>query len=381
MRFTVERGALMAAVKLARIAVPTRPTSLPIIAHFVLTATPDGGLLVEATDMEIVAAAECPAVVDSPGRATVPAMLLASMLAQCPAPRLSGTLEKSKMRLIGQGAKLMLPALDAEDWPDWSGNAVPVSLGECDAAAFREAVGRVEFAANEGSGTVQQGVHLEFLESVLQLTALDGFRFASAVVPVARAGDAERFAAIVPADCLKKIAGALLEGQIQIERRGNLIGFVCAAARARVRTIDGAFPNWRMIIPQELPIAVTLPRTELRDAARLALLAGDAGKGGASGRSIVRVDLTIGPDGCVVRGANDAEAELTVPIMGEATIPPCKISLDGGYLIDALGALPGDSVTLRAQDNLRVQLLLPAGEQADTAVSVQGIMPLNPGTR
>ena len=380
MKFTVERDALQRAVKLARIAVPTRPTSLPIITHFVLTATPDGGLLVEATDMEIVAAAECPAVVETPGSATAPATLLASMLAQCPAPRLAATLDKGKLRLVGEGAKLALPSLHAEDWPDWTGKGAVVPLAECDAAALREAVGRVAVAATNEPHRTLDGIHLEFGDGELRLSAADGFRCATTTIPVARpGGDAERAATIVPAGALKEIADALPDGALAVERRGNVVAFTGATARARSRTIEGLFPNLLSIMRIDASTEVRLPRTELRDATRLAMLAAFAGKDGGKGRAIVRVDLAIGPDGCAVRGADDAEAEVAVPLAGDAPATPFAVSLDGHKLAEALGAIPGEAVLMRAESPHKVVVFAPGDEGAGE--TLHGIMPLNPGAR
>lgn len=378
MKFTIERDALHRAVKLARIAVPTKPTSLPILTHFVLTATPDGGLLVEATDMEIVAAAECPAVVEQPGSATAPATMLASMLAQCPAPRLSVALDKGKLRLAGEGAKLALPSLHAEDWPDWTGKGTVTPFAECDAAALRDAVGRVAVAAANEPGRVLDGIHLEFGDGELRLSAADGFRCATTTIAVARpGGETARAAAIVPGGALREIVGALPDGTIAIERRGNVVCFTGATARARSRTIEGAFPNLLGIVRIDATTEVRLPRAELRDATRLAMLAAFAGKADGKGRAIVRVDLAIGPDGCAVRGADDAEAEVRVPLAGDTPASPFAVSLDGHKLAEALQSIPGESVVMRARSATQVIVFAPGDEGAGE--TLHGIMPMHVG--
>lgn len=371
MNFTIERAALLAAVKLARVAVATR-TSLPILTHLLLDATPDGHLAATATDLEIGMVAVAPAVVKEPGRATVPAHLAAAMLAQCAAPTLSVALDKGKVRLTGTGTKLALPALDPTDFPALGSGEPPVPLADCDAGQFRAAVARVAFACAEGDANraMLAGVNLAFADGLVTLSACDGFRLARTTVPVHRPDGAEDCAALIPARLLTGIIGALPDGQLRIGRDRNAVVFATATAIGHARTLDGLFPNLDQLIPREHALTRTVPRAEWRDAARLAGLAAAS----ASGKDgFVALDLDIAADEITVAGADESEAEIAVatpPGAGEGA----KTTANAAYLVDALGAIGGEAVTLRLGARGGMIVLTPADPAEPDGI--QGIMPM-----
>lgn len=376
MQLTIDRAALAAAVKLTKFAVATR-TTLPVLAHYRLEAGMDGTLTVAATNLETFVAATVAADVVKAGAATAPADLLAPMLAQCAAPTLTLAHQKGRLRLSGERTNLALPSFDAEDFPDalLGGEAAPVAT--CPVAALREAAGRAAIAAaRDDSRPVLAGVLFEADGERLTLAAADGFRLAVDALPVARPEGAEAVSFIVPAKPLTALLGALPDGEVAIGLARTLVEFaVPGRAVARLRMIEGAFPAWRMILPASFARVARAPREALRDAARLAALAGYQAGAAHGAPPIVRLDLAIGPDTVVVSGSDEAEAEVAVPLLapvGDAR----RVSLNAAYLIEALGALPGGVAELRANEASQVVVVAPGEPDAGT---LHGIMPINPG--
>lgn len=379
MNFTIERSALLAAVKLARVAVATR-TSLPVLTHILLDAAPDGSVTVTATDLEIGLVATAPAVVREPGRATVPATLAAAMLAQCAAPTLVVALDKGKVRLTGTGTKLALPSLDPADFPALGSGEPPAPLADCDAARFRAAVARVAFAvADDASRPNLAGVNLAFAADTLTLTACDGYRLARTALPVHRPEGAADAVALIPAKLLAGIIGALPDGQLRIGRDRNAVVFATATATGHARTLDATFPDVDQILPREFALTRAVPRIEWRDAARLAALAAE---GSTTKDGFVKLDLDFDATGITVAGSDESEATIAV------ATAPAEFAHDGvgdaqgavstaanaAFIIDALGALGGEAVTLRIGTPRGMLVLTPA-DPAE-AGSIHGIMPI-----
>lgn len=384
LQFTIERSALLAAVRLARVAVATR-TPLPVLTHLLLDATPDGGLVITATDLEIGLVVTAPAVVKEAGRATIPATLAAAMLAQCAAPTLVVALDQGKVRLTGSGTKLALPSLDPTDFPTLGSGNPPVPLADCEAGQFRAAVARVAFACAEGDGSrpMLGGVNLAFTRETLTLSACDGYRLARTTVPIHRPDGAEDLAVLIPAKILTGIIGALCaalpDGQLAIGRDRNAIVLATVTATGHARTLDAAFPDLDHLIPRAYTLTRVVPRAEWRDAARLAHLAA-APSGGKDG--FVGLDLDIDADGITVAGSDESEAVITVatpPVAGEGAAPVAvKTTVNAAYLIDALGALGGEAVTLRVGTPGGMLLLSPVGDAHSAAEpdALHGIMPM-----
>jgi DNA polymerase-3 subunit beta len=377
LRLTIERSALAAAVKVARVAVASKATD-PLTGHFLLDAGSGAGLTVTATDLEIFVAANAPAVVDAPGRATVPAALAVAMLAQCPAPTLTVALERGRVRLTGTGTTLALPSLDPEDFPAGALGGTPTPLATCATATLREAVARVAFAAaDKHTVPALVGVYCEFTGGTLTLTAANGYRISTTQVALDHAGEEVPVVRrSVPAGRLAALLAALPDGPLAIGLAGNCVALDTATVSARIRTIEGAFPNFRDLLARKaIATRARVPRDELRDAARLAGLAAESpgGKGGG----FTRLDLAIGPARVTVRGEDSAEAEVAVALLAPIDAP-CRVRMDAGYLAEALGALGGAAIELRGDDPVSILVVAPT-DPADP--TLHGIVPmaLTPG--
>lgn len=378
MNFTIERSALLAAVKLARVAVAAK-SSLPVLMHLLLDAAADGMLTVAATDLEIGLVATAPAVVKEPGRATIPATLAAAMLAQCAAPTLAVALDKGKVRLTGTRTKLALPSLDPADFPTLGSGDPPAPLADCDAARFRDAVARVAFAvADDASRPNLAGVNLAFGPDKLTLTACDGYRLARTALPIHRPEGAPDAVALIPAKLLAGIIGALPDGQLRIGRDRNAIVFATATATGHARTLDATFPDVDQLLPREFALTRAVPRAEWRDAARLAALAAE---GSTTKDGFVKLDLDFDATGITVAGSDESEATIAVATApaefahdGQGETSAVSTAVNAAFLIDALGALGGEAVTLRIGTPRGMLVLTPA-DPAE-AGSIHGIMPI-----
>jgi DNA polymerase-3 subunit beta len=369
MQFTIERSALVAAVKAARPAAATR-TSLPLLEHLRLVAEPDGELTISANDLEVGIDATTVARVDAPGSATAPAALLWSMLAQCAAPTLNIALDKGRLRIAGGGTKLALPSFDAEDWPLPPGGK-ELALATCDLVALRLAVARVAFAAaRDSSRPVLAGLRLLFDGGTLTIMAADGHRLAIASLGT-KGAPPERASIIVPAKRFVALLESLGDGEVAMARVGNVLRLVAPTVRANSRTIEGAYPDLPSMIPDVWQFSASIPRAALRDATKLAGLA----TAEVAGSRLL--ELAFDGDALSVRGEDEGqEADVAVPLAAPVADPSILL-LNGVFLGEALGALDSETVALRWSPG-QVAVLGPGDGAKDQA---HGIMPMYRGAK
>lgn len=351
-------------------------TSLPVLGN-ILLATDRGQLKLAATNLEIGITAWVDCAIDEEGQLTVPARLLADFVGNLPNDLVKLELDRRTLSLQVRAArsKATIKGIDAEDFP-----AIPTVEGEPTAVIapdlFREMIAQVVFAAaSDESRPVLAGVHLRFEGDRLTLSAADGFRMAVRHGELTRPARDE-VAVIVPARALNELSRAIADQaepvEITITRNRNQL--LCRAGTLEFlsRLIDGAFPDWRQIVPSGYNTRVVVPREQFQSAARLAsYFARD-------NNDVVK--LTIAPGegeyapGNVTLSANAAEVgDNTTELDAAVEGPASQIAFNVRYLGDVLGALKTPQVALEMQGPSNAGVLRPVGTNDSTHV----IMPMH----
>jgi DNA polymerase-3 subunit beta len=132
------------------------------------------------------------------------------------------------------------------------------------------------------------------------------------------------------------------EGAVNIELGPNHIRIQLDGIRFTSKLIDGRFPEYERVIPKESANELTADRASFRAALqRTAILSNEKYRG---------IRLIIRDSGVVMQAHNpeqeEAEEELEVSYSGE----DIEIGFNVNYLLDALGAVDGDEVTLSVLD-------------------------------
>jgi DNA polymerase-3 subunit beta len=154
------------------------------------------------------------------------------------------------------------------------------------------------------------------------------------------------------------------EGDLNIELGSNHIRIQLAGIRFTSKLIDGRFPEYERVIPKESSNQLKADRTEFKNALqRTAILSNEKYRG---------IRLVIRDSGVVLQAHNpeqeEAEEELNVEYSGE----DIEIGFNVNYLLDALGAVEGDSVTVSVQDSNSSCLIRQPGNEDCTFV----VMPM-----
>ena len=133
------------------------------------------------------------------------------------------------------------------------------------------------------------------------------------------------------------------EGILNIELGANHVRIQLDGIRFTSKLIDGRFPEYDRVIPKQSTNELTANRDVLRGALqRTAILSNEKYRG---------IRLIIRDSGVVLQAHNpeqeEAEEELEVNYSGD----DIEIGFNVNYLLDALGAVDSDDVTLSVLDS------------------------------
>jgi DNA polymerase-3 subunit beta len=383
MKLTCSQRALSEGLATVDRAVPGK-SPLPVLSN-VLLATENGRLKLVANNLEMAISAWVTADVASVGSITLPARLLSDFVGSLAGGDVEMVLKPGTrtMNLSCGRFEANVNGIDAEDFP-----AVPaVDEGprcRIQAKTLRTAISQVVFAAaTEETRPVLSGVLLTIEGEDLTLAAADGFRLAVRTVPLAEPAQ-EQLSLLVPGRSLNELARILPDSEDAVEIAAtpsqNQVMFQYPAADSDKpsqfllvsRLIEGQFPDYQRIIPQQHETRVVLPVSDFLQAAKTAAVFS------RDNSNIVRISVTPSEEelapGHVEVAASAAEmgddaGRLDGSVEGSAV----QIAFNVRFLRDALEAVGSGEVALEINGSTSPGLLRPVSDQRHLHV----IMPMH----
>jgi DNA polymerase-3 subunit beta len=348
MKILCNRQALLVAVGLCTAVALTR-TPKPVLTCVKLVAEKKS-LTIMVTDMERTLQLTVVQVdVSETGSALIPVAKLQQILANSPDDTITLECTKDHTIIKGSDAKYKVFGYDPEEFPPFpraeDGNTFTTTAGD-----FTSMLDRTRFsAAKEMTRYAINGVLFEKKGKALNVVATDGHRLSKVT---AATEDGQNFSAVMP---LRAIA--LLEKLLDDPERTITLTFTKDKMYATIKEatggviatvsssmIEGTFPPYADVIPQECDKKVTVNRARFASAVRrAALLTNEESKGvrlcfsGSNSLSAGKLDIrSRAPE------MGEANLELHVEYTGEAI----EIGFNPLYLLDCLKAATTEQITL-----------------------------------
>ena len=363
MKFTAAREALLKPLQ-AVIGVVERRQTMPILSN-VLLIVGDGQLSVTATDLEVELVAQVEVDAETGGEITVSGRKLLDICKALPdGSDVSISLSGEKLSIRAGRSKFNLATLPAAEFPVVedikAGQTISVTQ-----AALGRLIEKTHFSmAQQDVRYYLNGMLLETGGQHLRAVATDGHRLALCQVELDGANLDEQ-QVIVPRKGVLELQRLMSgEGDLNIELGANHVRIQLEGIRFTSKLIDGRFPEYDRVIPKESSNELKAERNEFRGALqRTAILSNEKYRG---------IRLVIRDSGVILQAHNpeqeEAEEELEVEYSGE----DIEIGFNVNYLLDALGAVEGDDVTLSVQDSNSSCLIRQPGNEDTTFV----VMPM-----
>jgi DNA polymerase-3 subunit beta len=335
LKLTIAKDAL--ADRLALVARGVSSRAAVLVLGGIRLRTQEGRVELAATDMELSIRSTVDAEVEGEGEVVVPGRLLLDIARAVPDGEV--TIEQradESVLIVSSGSySSRLHTYSAEDFPRLP-DVESIQLHAIDREALLETIGRVSRSASrDESRPVLTGILVRFEPGKLVMAATDSYRLAVKETPAP--SPLPELEAIIPARALQELsriaAGA---DEIQLGLLENHVVFGAEGAWLTTRRIDGQFPNYRQLLPEQFEHEVLLPREELLDVVRRVSLM-------AQRNSPLRLRFADGELTVSAQTQDVGEAHESLPAPFAAD--PLEIGFNAEFLRDGLESV--DSPTLR----------------------------------
>ena len=188
------------------------------------------------------------------------------------------------------------------------------------------------------------GILVRFEGGKLVMAATDSYRLVRQG-DAARGGTRPELEAIIPARALTELARiARTRGELQLGVQENHVVFGTDDVWLTTRRIDGQFPNYRQLLPEQFEHELTLPREELLDVVRRVSVM--AQRNSPLRLRFAEGELTVSAQ---TQDVGEARESLPAPFAGE----PLEIGFNPEFLRDGLESVERDEVRCRLISPLR----------------------------
>jgi len=342
MKLSTSRESLLKPLQ-AVIGVVERRQTMPVLANVLLVAS-DGELSVTATDLEVeLSATSAVDSVTAPGEITVPGRKLLDICrALEDGSEVKLSLKGDRVTVQSGRSKFVLSTLPAAEFPLIEDAAMDrqFTMSQADLSRLLD---RTHFSmAQQDVRYYLNGLLLESGDGKLRAVATDGHRLA--LSDTALDGESGvRNQVIVPRKGVVELQ-RLLEGDedVQFALSDNHIRVVVGGIRFTSKLIDGRFPDYDRVIPDNETHVLKADRETLRHALqRAAILSNEKYRG-------VRLEFMPGKIKIQANNPDQEEAEEEVEVDYDGQ--EMEIGFNVNYLLDALAAVENSEVEFGLSD-------------------------------
>ena len=360
MKFIVSSTALFSHLQAISRVINSR-NSLPILDCFLFELR-DGTLFMTASDNDTTLSTSIEVnESDSDGRFAVSSKTLLEALKEIPEQPLSFHIEPSNMEITVEylNGKYSLMGQNADEYPQaqaLGSNAVQVTMG---AEILMNGVNRSIFAtADDELRPVMNGIYFDISTEDITLVASDGHKLVRCKTYAARG--AEKAAFILPkkpANLLKNLLPKE-QGDVQIGFDARNAMFTLENYQMICRLIEGRYPNYNSVIPQNNPHRAIIDRALFISALRRVSV--------FSSQSSSLIKLSLSENQMKISAQDidfSTSAEETIACQYGGN--PMSIGFKSSFLIDILNNISAQNIIIELADPSRAGVIVPEEQEED----------------
>ena len=333
MKFTIEQQKLVDVVNWVSRSLSTRPIQTALLG--IVIDAEDGRVHLSGSDLETASRASTDADIATPGKVLVPGKLLADISRSLPNKPVTIQLDGTRVLVNSGSAKFTLPVLPINEYPNLPD--MPDALGIIDADVFNQAVSQVSTAAGKDDSLPSlTGVHVEVKGENITMAATDRYRLAVRELTFNPARPNAEAVALIRARTLLDAAKTLATSKnvnialAPATSPERLAGFQTDSKSTTTRLLDGTFPPYRHLLPQESLTTTVIEVAPFLDAVRRVALVTD---------KTIPLKLTFTGNTVTLEAGGGDEAQANEVFEINKTGEDLTIAFNPNYLLDGLHSI------------------------------------------
>lgn len=348
MKFSIQRENILKPLQLVSGVVERRQT-LPILSNVLLKAG-QNSLSIVATDLEIEMSAHTAFDCSDPGNTTLPARKFIDICRALPEQAMIEISTDGERAVIRSGkSRFVLSTLPATDFPN-IGTVSTICSFSIAQGLLKKLINNTSFAmAQQDIRYYLNGLLLEIAASgTIRVVATDGHRLAlsdadAVEVKEVRLGEVQQI--IIPRKAINELSRLLDDSDtaVHVNIASNHLHLSTPALGFTSKLIDGRFPDYHRVVPQNGDKVVTADRETLKQAlVRTSILSNEKHRS-------VRLMLTKGSLRLFAHNPEQEEAEEEVAV--DYSGVDLEIGFNVNYMVDALSAISLPQIRLILTDS------------------------------
>lgn len=345
MRFSCERDSILKEISIAQEIISSR-NALSILSNVLLEAEGDS-LLIRATDLKVSFETRIPVDVLEAGKTTTFCEKLSGILKTLPSGEIEFSEQEGERFIIAPRFKKIdfrLKTMAADKYPEVQ-RADEDAFFEVPQKEFNEMISQTIFAVSDDETRYfMNGVYLENSEGKLLMVATDGKRLA--YISKDTGTELPDFSpVIIPPKILslvKKLSSG--EGMLSMALTEKHVFMEFDNQKISSALIEGTFPNYQRVIPENQEHSLTVNRHELNEALRRVSLMVERSR---------RVYVELSENLMVLRSDESDLGTAREEIPCDFNGPETVIALNFTYLSDPLRVITADEILLQFTETTR----------------------------
>lgn len=370
MNLSIQKSALLALLSKTQNIVERR-SSMPALVNVLFVAENDQ-LQVFATDLEVSLISTTPAKIEVPGKMGVNSKSLFEIVKELRDEPIYLSKNENNWLQITQNRSLFhIVGISAEEYPIFP-SFVTKEFFPVAPKILREMIDKTIYSVSSDESRYHlNGVYFERREpqssDLYRMVATDGYRLSLVDRHIADQ-DFRDFAngVIIPRKGLIEIKKMLedIETPLKMAIEGTQLIVIQGPTTLMVRLIEGRYPNYQQLIPQNVAHRLQINRQDLLDSVkRVSLLSNQKSKTIAFCLSNGRLQIkSNNPE------MGDASEDMDINYQGSEL----RIGFNARYILDILSSFSDDLVDFELIDQLSPGLIRPHNDHGHTCV----IMPM-----
>jgi DNA polymerase III subunit beta len=341
---------------------------LPVLNN-ILLSTDQGRLKLSATNLELSINYWIGAKIDQEGSVTIPSKEITEFVSYLPSGKINLELKDNLLELSSEKTQSSFTTTPAIDFPEFP-QINPDTSFEIDLDLFVQSINQISFsAAVDDTRPVLTGILCLFENNSLKLVATDGFRLSFKEIKLENSLNLKKdsLSFLIPAKSLievTKLAKNNKKIKIGLTSDEHQVIFVLDDIELVSRLIEGDFPDYQKLIPENYSTKVFVNKDELFQSVKLASVFAK------ESANIVKLNIKN----------NNLELTANAPQVGQNLIKlesktegdNLEVAFNYKFLIDLLGVYKSNEILIELNENLSPVFFHDQSDQSFTHI----IMPV-----